>query len=125
MASKSRRGRPSAPDAIRRRRMIGLRIREETRAILERDAARSGRSLSQEVEHRIEQTYERRELLREVLEARFGSHIAGYVLLFGLAMRDTATYVSGARTFDQDDQVQRRVGGHWNLTDTVVRKKAL
>lgn len=86
-AEKRKRGRPKDPDAKRRRRMIGVRLREETRERLEVEAADAGRSLSQEVEHRIEQRNDRRALLQDVLESVYGIEVAALVCAMATAAR--------------------------------------
>lgn len=123
VAKKAKRGRPALPKS-RRRHMIGVHVVDEMRDRLEREAKAAGRSLSNHVEALIEKSFDRRGLLRDVLEARYGSHIAGLLLEFGLVMSWAATWVSGARAFDQDDQVNRSLE-RWSLSDPIVRSKAL
>jgi hypothetical protein len=49
-------------------------------------ARRSGRSQSQEAEFRIERSFDRTDLLHEVLRLQFGRDLAGMLLLIGTAM---------------------------------------
>ncbi|WP_375408940.1 hypothetical protein [uncultured Methylobacterium sp.] len=49
-----RRGRPAKPDAVRLRRPVAVRLRDELRADLEISAGRHGRSVSEEIEARLE-----------------------------------------------------------------------
>ncbi|GLS73039.1 hypothetical protein [Methylobacterium tardum] len=49
-----RRGRPAKPDAVRLRRPVAVRLRDELRADLEISASRHGRSVSEEIEARLE-----------------------------------------------------------------------
>jgi hypothetical protein len=49
-----RRGRPSKPDAVRLRRPVAVRLRDELRADIEFSSARHGRSVSEEIEARLE-----------------------------------------------------------------------
>jgi plasmid stability protein len=53
-AETTRRGRPSKPDAVRLRRPVAVRLRDELRADLEISSARHGRSVSEEIEARLE-----------------------------------------------------------------------
>jgi hypothetical protein len=92
MAAKRKRGRPTDPEAKRRRRMIGVRLRDETRARLELDAAAAGRSLSQEVEQQIEQRHERGSLLSDALEIAYGRQVAGLLMIIGRVLTDAGRY---------------------------------
>lgn len=49
-----RRGRPAKPDAVRLRRPVAVRLRDELRADLEVSSGRHGRSVSEEIEARLE-----------------------------------------------------------------------
>ena len=55
--AKRGRGRPPKPAESRKRNNVTLRVRDETKALLERDAAQHQRSLSEEIEARIEQGF--------------------------------------------------------------------
>ena len=49
-------GRPAMPPEDRKRNNMTMRLRDTTRAALERAAAKSGRSTSEEIEYRVEQS---------------------------------------------------------------------
>lgn len=55
---------------------LNLRTTFDIRAKLESAAVASGRSLAQEVEYRLERSFERQDLLQEVLTLAFGDEIA-------------------------------------------------
>src|SRR5262245_50912099 len=64
-----RRGRPNLPKGEGKRFALGLRVTEERRRALDEAAAKSGRSISQEIELRLEQSFLDEEALggREML----------------------------------------------------------
>jgi hypothetical protein len=66
MAQKSKRGRPPkfAPGE-RTRGPLTIRLRDQAREELETTAAAAGRSLSEEIEYRLELSFSRRDYLRE------------------------------------------------------------
>ncbi len=66
---KKLRGRPTRPPRPGQRRVtLGLRVSADLKRRLEKDAARAGRSLSQEAEFRLELSYDRRELIEMAME---------------------------------------------------------
>src|ERR1039458_9169921 len=90
-AHKRPRGRPAQPEGVRRRRNLTLRIRAETKAALERDAAANGRSLSEEAEMRLDHSFRAEGMLDQVLDLALGRQVAGLTLLLARVMRDTGT----------------------------------
>ena len=71
-----------------KRHPLNMRTTHAVREKLERAATDSGRSLAQEVEHRLEKSFEREGLLPEVLELAYGRQLAGLLMALGWAMRD-------------------------------------
>src|SRR5690349_5265821 len=57
-SQKRNRGRPPMPAESRKRNNLTMRLRDETRAALEERAAANGRSLSEEIEVRLEQSFD-------------------------------------------------------------------
>jgi hypothetical protein len=57
--AKRRVGRPTRPPRSGERVTLGLRVTADLKRKLEKDAGKSGRSLSQEAEIRLEQSYDR------------------------------------------------------------------
>lgn len=88
MIAKPKRGRPVQADAKRRRRMIGVRLADNVRAAVETEAGKSGRSLSQEIEARVERSLDTPHLLPAVLEAAYGRQLAGLLMVIGRVMAD-------------------------------------
>jgi TraY domain len=69
MPKKPRLGRPPLRDADRRKHIMSIRVRPKLHALLQQAADKAGRTLSQEVEFRIEVTF-----LREVQFAEIADH---------------------------------------------------
>lgn len=75
-----------------KRRMLTTRITDDIRTKLDAAAGAAGRSLSQEIEMRLESSFQAEGQLREALELTLGPQVAALVLLIGFAMRDTARW---------------------------------
>jgi hypothetical protein len=95
---RKRKGRPS----LGKRVGLGLRVTPETKKLLDDAAKRSGRSQSQEAEFRLERSFDRSQLLPEVLELTYGRQLAGLLKVLGQTM-DTA---AGANPMRRDDWLQ-------------------
>src|SRR3954465_4904348 len=67
-----RRGRPALPPEKGKRYALGLRTTKELRDLLQQAADSSGRSLAQEIEFRLERSFERERTLAELLPASLG-----------------------------------------------------
>jgi hypothetical protein len=66
--------------------MLGLRVTPETKQRLDAAAEQSGRSQSQEAEFRLERSFDRQDLLSDVLKAEFEPTLAGIILAMGRMM---------------------------------------
>ena len=77
---KSKGGRPR--NAVRRV-PLSLRVTPEVRSRLEEQANQSGRSISQEAEFRLEQSFKREDLLPDVLALAYGEPLAGFLMALG------------------------------------------
>jgi len=86
----ARRGRPTKQAKPGTKASLGLKVTASLKARLEEAAAASGRTQSQEAEYRLERSFDRFDLLREVLELSYGRHLAGLVQTIG----DTAFRVA-------------------------------
>src|SRR4051794_36998227 len=71
-APPKRRGRPNLPAGEGKRYALGLRTTKELRDLLQQAADSSGRSLAQEIEFRLERSFERERTLAELLTASLG-----------------------------------------------------
>jgi uncharacterized protein (DUF1778 family) len=69
-------GRPTKAPKPGERVSLGLRVTADIKQKLDEAAARSGRSQSQEAELRLERSFEREELLPEVLTLAYGKSVA-------------------------------------------------
>jgi hypothetical protein len=65
---------------------LGVRVTPEAKRRLEKAAASSGRSISQEAELRLERSFDREDLLIEVLSLAYGRQLAGILMMLGSAM---------------------------------------
>src|SRR5262249_50639139 len=92
--AKRKRGRPPLPKAERKRGVLGFRARDDLRQWLTDDAKLSGRSVSEEIEHRLEQSFE----IADSFRAAFGE-------TNGDLMRAIATVIW---------LIERRTGKKWN-----------
>jgi hypothetical protein len=73
---KKRIGRPTRPPKPGERVTLGLRVTAELKNRIEGAANEKGRSLSQEAEFRLERSFDREELLPEVLTLAYGKALA-------------------------------------------------
>jgi hypothetical protein len=83
-------GRPSVGERV----PLGLRVTPETKQRLDAAAAHSGRSQSQEAEMRLERSFERQDLLPEVLTLAYGKRTAGLLMLIGHVIEHVASAYS-------------------------------
>jgi hypothetical protein len=86
----ARLGRPTKKAKPGTKASLGLKVTATLKARLEEAAAESGRTQSQEAEYRLERSFDRLNLLREVLELGYGRELAGLVQTIG----DTAIRVA-------------------------------
>ena len=89
--SRPRRGRPPK-SGERKRASFNTRLRDSLKSQLEAAAALAGRSLSEEIEFRLEHSLDDQRFLFVTLEAAFGREISGLALLLGLAMSRALRY---------------------------------
>ena len=86
MPKKARLGRPPLKAVDRRKHIMSVRVREKLRRQLEQSAEEEGRTLSQEVEFRVEQSFDRTELIFDSMKLAYGAELAGLLMLVGRAM---------------------------------------
>ena len=103
-------GRPKRKPSPGERVHLGFRVTPDLKQHVERAADRSGRSISQEAEMRLERSFEREGLLSEALELAYGRRLAAILLMLGKAMKDTGEIVAFAST--------RTIEGKENWLDT-------
>jgi hypothetical protein len=89
MKQPKKRGRPTKEAVEGKRYALGLRVSADVKSRLDNGAKANGRTQSQEAEWRLQLSYDREDLLTEVLELKFGPSLAGLLILVGVAMKDT------------------------------------
>jgi hypothetical protein len=89
--SRPLRGRPPK-SGERKRGSFNTRLRDSLKVQLEAAAALAGRSLSEEIEFRLERSLDGQQFFFIALEAAFGREITGLALLLGLAMSEALRY---------------------------------
>jgi hypothetical protein len=67
---------------------VSWKMSPESKARIERAAEESGRSMSQEIELRLEQSFEREDRAPALLEAVYGRRLADLLRLLGRTMQD-------------------------------------
>jgi len=97
--SKSKRGRPPLKAGAAKRASFNTRLREAVKERLEKEASDAGRSLSEEIEFRLERSFERERTLQELLEVRFGPELARLLITIG---RDATSEVARAGSSFKD-----------------------
>jgi hypothetical protein len=76
------RGRPSVGERVK----LGLRVTPTMKERLDRAAEESGRSQSQEAEFRLERSFDRTDLLQEVLKLAYGEDVGARLMEVGREM---------------------------------------
>lgn len=90
---------------------ISLRVTPETKARLEAAAQQSGRSISQEAELRLEQSFRDQDAMLSAMENAYGRSLAGLVALIGAVMHGTGP-MAGALNL-RADQTRAWSPGAW------------
>jgi hypothetical protein len=83
-----RRGRPPVPDSQRRSTNFTFRSRGELHSRLAGAAAQSNRSISEEIEWRLERSFLDQSRAIEALGLIYGSELAGLLLILGEVMKE-------------------------------------
>jgi hypothetical protein len=91
---RKRSGRPTTAGIAGRKSTLSIRASADLKARLDVAAKNSGKSLSQEAEGRLESSFERGDLLDEVLQLAYGPQLAALLLLMAESMK-TAGHHAG------------------------------
>jgi hypothetical protein len=83
-------GRPKKAPGERKRRILTLRARDALHKAISIAASQNERSLSEEIEARIERSFDRQDLLTEGLDLAFGESIGGLLVVLGAAMQNAS-----------------------------------
>jgi HicB family len=86
--SPTRRGRPPAPPGQRKSKNFTFRSRGDLHARLAAAAAQSNRSISEEIEWRIERSFLDQDRAIEALDLTYGRELAGLLLVLGAVMKE-------------------------------------
>jgi hypothetical protein len=86
MHERKKTGRPLKPAEAGTRVSLGLKVTGEMKNLIDAAAAKSGRSQSQEAAFRLERSFDRIELLPEVLALAYGRELAGLILALAATM---------------------------------------
>ena len=92
---KPRPGRPSREPAEGERVGLSLRVTPRTKRALDAAAENNGKSLSQEAEARIDQTFRDERLLPQTLDLAYGPRNSGLLFLIGWLTKRVAEISSG------------------------------
>ena len=76
---------------------MSFRVRPELKDEMDRVAAQSGRSVSQEIEIRLENSFRDQRLMLDALALAYGRELGGLLATLGRVMRDTGSH-SGVRS---------------------------
>src|SRR5215831_18446747 len=97
--TKGRRGGwPKRKPAPGERVPLSFRLTPESKGRIDRAAAASGRSISQEVELRIDLSFRDIDAFDRAIEIGHGRQIAGLLMLFGRVMRDVGAHAAHRST---------------------------
>jgi hypothetical protein len=128
-----KRGRPALPPEEGKRFPLNTRTTKELKERIEAAASQSGRSVAQEVERRLEQSFDREELQAKTIETNFGGRQMSAMLRMmaaaadliadqlgkGTAMADYETFIAVQRAWKPIiERFRPKPGRH--LVDAVV-----
>lgn len=114
-ATKKRTGRPPKPPRPGQKSSLGLKVTAEIKRRIDTEAMRQGRTQSQEAEWRLARSFDRQDLLDEVLTIAYGKQIAALLIVMGSVLRRYAGQPKDGKP-PKDD-------AHW-LDDPVVYQQA-
>jgi hypothetical protein len=83
------RGRPPLDPGVAKRASFNTRLRPALKLALETAAKQEGRSLSEEIEFRLERSLDDERHLADALELGFGRQVAGLMLAIGYVIKET------------------------------------
>ena len=95
---KKPRGRPPVDEKDLRRKTFTFRSRTTLYEKLSAAAGESQRSISEEIEFRLQRSFAGQEMMFDALEAIYGSGLAGMILIIGEIMKSSGTHAGFAAT---------------------------
>ena len=100
--AKRGRGRPPKAASDRKRNNVTMRLRDATKGEIERTARENQRSLSEEIEARVENSFQTQSIANQVLGLVYGPQLAGILRMIGDAMIE-AGWAKGYETTSSMD----------------------
>jgi hypothetical protein len=88
--AKPKRGRPAIPPDPTKKSQLSVMVTATIKLKLEQEARRQGRTMSQEAEARLDRSFDRQDLLPDVMELTYGGQTMALLLILGEAMKTTA-----------------------------------
>lgn len=90
--TKRGRGRPAIPAEARKRNNVTIRLRDDTKAALEKAAAENDRSLGDEIESRIAATFRQGDALTRLKQEPGGPEVYAILTVVGQAMQQAGLW---------------------------------
>jgi hypothetical protein len=97
--SAKRTGRPPKPADAGKRISLHLKVTPQIKDRLDGAAEETGRTQSQEAEFRLEQSFNREDLLGEAMTLAYGRELAGLLMMLGTTMHDVGRSAGFSATF--------------------------
>ena len=88
--AKPKRGRPALPPDPTKKSQLSVMVTATIKLKLEHEARRQGRTISQEAEARLERSFDRQDLLTEVMEPTYGGQTMALLMVLGEVLRSAA-----------------------------------
>jgi hypothetical protein len=85
-------GRPTKPPTAGERIQIGVQVAPKVKGRLDADAEKNHRSLSREAELRLEGSFDRQDLLTDVLSLAYGRRVGAILMILGTVMGQAGIY---------------------------------
>jgi hypothetical protein len=89
---RSHRGRPTKPPKHGKKSTLSIRATADLKKRLDRAAKESDRPFSQEAEIRLERSFERQDLISDVLDLTYGQRVADFLIAIGALMSKTGRH---------------------------------
>ena len=97
--SAKRTRRPPKPAEPGKRVSVGLKVTPQIKERLDRAAEETGRTQSQEAEVRLEQSFNREDLLGEAMTLAYGRELAGLLMMLGTTMHEVGRSAGFSASF--------------------------
>lgn len=124
--NKRQRGRPPLEPGQAKRGAFNTRLRDAVKERLENKARAAGRSLSEEIEHRLERSLAVEDDARDALDMAYGRRLAGLLMLVGRVMGQVGT-VRRLLSTEHADRAPRTgwLSDPWAFDEAVIAAGAI